>query len=340
MQILGRLVQVHLHRMPTRRRYHVDRELDSNDSKRATTVPDTTFEVAMRSRDPERGELGWQPVPTSRKRFTSAIGALLLLATYPFLVPQSIAAETYTIAVIGTGDMGSALGKKFAAAGHRIVYGSREPSSDTVKNLVAATGHGATATTQRTAAQQGSIVILAVPWAPMEQVVTGIGDLRGKILIDISTAYRQAADGYLELPDDSSTSELVQKWAPGARVVKTAFSAASVIEDPSKYGEPTVTYIAADDRGAKEIVARLAIQLNLFPIDAGPLRMAKSIDHMGLLYLTPLVQGRDLTWIWAPRVAVDYSCKSTDGWFRPVKDAADLASLPNLEGINRECASK
>jgi hypothetical protein len=294
----------------------------------------------MRSQKPKRCKLSWQTFLLSCKCFIRSIGALLLLITSPLFVPDSFAAETYTIAVIGTGDMGSALGKKFAAAGHRIVYGSRDPSRDTVRNLVEATGHGATATTQRNAAQQGDIVILAVPWAPMEEIVRNIGNLRGKILIDISTAYRQAADGYLELSDDSSTSELVQKWAPGARVVKTAFSAAQIIEDPLKYGEPTATYIAADDRGAKEIVARLAIQLNLFPLDAGPLRMGKSIDHMGLLYLTPLIQGRDLTWIWAPRVAVDYSCKSTEGWFRPVKDADDLANLSNLEGIERECSSK
>ena len=265
------------------------------------------------------------------------VGALLLLATMPLFVPESLAGETYTIAVIGTGNMGSALGKKLAGAGHRIVYGSRDPSRESVRKLVEATGDGATATTQRQAAQQSDIVILAVPWDPMEETVKNIGDLRGKILIDISTPHRQAGDGYPELSVHTSSAELVQQWAPGARVVKTAFSAAQVIEDPLKYGEPTVTYIAADDRVAKEIVAGLAIQLSLFPLDAGPLRMAKSIDHMGLLYLTPLIQGRDSTWIWLPRVAVDYSCISTEGWFRPVKDADDLASFPNLEAIKRAC---
>jgi predicted dinucleotide-binding enzyme len=179
-----------------------------------------------------------------------------------------------------------------------------------------------------------------VPWAPMEEIVKNLGDLRGKILIDISTGYRQAADGYLELSVDSSTSELIQQWAPGARVVKTPFSAAHVIENPLKQDEATVTYIAADDRMAKEVVAGLAFQLKLFPLDAGPLRMAKSIDHASLLYLTPLVQGRDLTWIWVPRVAVDLSCISTEGWFRPVKDADDLARFSNVDDVDRECPPK
>lgn len=266
--------------------------------------------------------------------------ALLLLVASSLFASESLAGETYTIAVIGTGNMGSALGKKLAGAGHRIVYGSRDPSRDEVSALVEATGHGATAATQREAVRQAEIVILAVPWEPLEEVVRSIGEFNGKILIDISTAYRQADDGYLELPVDLSTGELVQKWAPDARVVKTPFSAAEVIENAQPGAEPTVTYIAADDRHAKEVVSRLAMQLNLFPLDAGPLRMAKSIDHWGLLYLTPLIQGRDMTWTGAARVAVDYSCISTEGWFRPVKDAGDLADFSNLKDLDRQCPSR
>lgn len=268
-----------------------------------------------------------------------AIALLLLFASSLFAF-EGLAAGTYTIAVIGTGNMGSALGRRLAGAGHRIVYGSRDPARDEVSALVEATGHGATAATPKEVARQADIVILAVPWEPMEEVVRSIGELKGKILIDISTAYRQADDGYLELPVDLSTAELVQRWAPGARVVKTPFSAAQVIENAQPGAEPTVTFIAADDRHAKEVVARLAMQLNLFPLDAGPLRMSKSIDHWGLLYLTPLIQGRDMTWTGVARVAVDYSCISTKGWFRPVKDAGDLASFSNLEDLDRQCPSK
>lgn len=266
--------------------------------------------------------------------------ALLLLFASSLFASGGLAAGTYTIAVIGSGNMGSALGKRLAGAGHRIVYGSRDPSRDEVSALVAATGHGATAATPKEAARQADIVILAVPWEPMEEVVRSIGKFNGKILIDISTAYRQAADGYLELPVDLSTAELVQGWAPDARVVKTPFSAAQVIENAQPGAEPTVTFIAADDRHAKEVVARLAMQLNLFPLDAGPLRMAKSIDHWGLLYLTPLIQGRDMTWTGVARVAVDYSCISTKGWFRPVKDTGDLASFSNLKDVDRQCPSR
>lgn len=245
--------------------------------------------------------------------------------------------EQYTIGIIGTGNMGSALGRGLAKSGHRVVYGSRSPSSDRVRALVATTGNDATAKSQKEAAQQSDIIILAVPWLAVKEVIDTLGDLDGKIIVDITTADRQAADGYLELSVDSSSSELIRDWAPGARVVKTPFTASQVLENPLKFGEPTVTYIASDDREAKEIVAAIAIQLNLFPLDAGPLRMARAIDQIGFLYLTPLIQGRDSTWVWVARKAGDYSCVSTETWFEPVVDASNLATFPNLEKTEVDC---
>ena len=60
-----------------------------------------------------------------------------------------------TIAIIGTGDVGSALGKAFAVQGHTIIYGSRDPERRSVEKLVAATGDGTSATTQFAAAARG-----------------------------------------------------------------------------------------------------------------------------------------------------------------------------------------
>lgn len=263
---------------------------------------------------------------------------LTLLTFWMLAMSVTLADESYTIAVIGTGNMGSALGQQLAGVGHIVIYGSRDPSRETVKDLVAATGADAHATTQREAAQQSQIIILAVPWSAVESLIPKLGDLSGKIIIDITTGDRQGSDGYPELAVETSTSELIQGWAPTARIVKTPFSGASTVRDPLQHGEPTVTYIAADDREAKEVVARLAIQLQFFPLDAGPLRMARTIDHLGMLYLTPMMQGRHHTWDMLPRVDMDLSCVSTDGWFnQQVKDEGNLARFPNLEALDRQC---
>ena len=84
-----------------------------------------------------------------------------------------------TIAIIGTGDLGDSFGPRFSALGYRVVYGSRNPDSERVQDLVARTGNGATAETQKDAAMQGDIVLLAIPWPAMETVARSLGDLDG-----------------------------------------------------------------------------------------------------------------------------------------------------------------
>ncbi len=266
--------------------------------------------------------------------------AKTILVILCMLLPSPVFAdEIYTIAIIGTGNMATALGPNLAEVGYKVVYGSRAPGRESVAALVKATGAGSTATTQAAAASLGDIIILAVPWSAVQALIPHLGDLSGKIIIDITTGDRQGTDGYPELAVETSTSELIQEWAPGARIVKTPFAGAQTVRNQLAADEPVVTYLAADDREAKEIVAGLAIQLNFFPLDAGPLRMAKTIDHLGLLYLTPLVQGRSVIYgsSGAPVLDLGLSCISKEGWFEPVSDSGDLARFPNLEDVDLEC---
>src|SRR6185503_9145683 len=113
------------------------------------------------------------------KRITLA--AALALPLFLGLSGTALGAK---IAVIGTGNVGSALGPEFAALGHTIVYGSRTPTEQDVKDLVAKTGHGATATTQPEAVKGADIVLLAVPGNLAVQITQSLGDLSGKIIID------------------------------------------------------------------------------------------------------------------------------------------------------------
>ena len=105
-------------------------------------------------------------------RYRIAIAAAISLLGAPALAD--------TIAVIGTGDVGGALGPEFAAQGHTIVYGSRNPERDRVKELVANSGEGASATTPADAAAQADIVVLAVPGLMVEEITRSLGDLSGR----------------------------------------------------------------------------------------------------------------------------------------------------------------
>lgn len=206
----------------------------------------------------------------------------LALAAAGLLGASGAAADT--IALIGTGNVGAALGQRFAAEGHSVIYGSRNPGDADVAALVARTGRGASAATPAAAAERASIVVLAVPWAAAEDVVRGLGPLAGKIVIDPTNPRRMAADGFADYPIDDSIAERIARLAPGAHVVK-AFNTlgAETMLDPSLAQSPVTLPLVGDDRAAKERVAALARSIGLEAVDVGPLRHARIVE--GLHYL-------------------------------------------------------
>jgi NADPH-dependent F420 reductase len=207
------------------------------------------------------------------------VAAVLLV-----LLPGALAFAD-TIAVIGTGDVGSALGPEFAKQGHTIVYGSREPERDTVKNLVGKTGDLASATTPANAAAQADIVVLAVPGLMVDEITRSLGDLSGKIIIDPTNPLERRMNR-LEHAVDTSNAEIIQAAAPGAHVVK-AFNTLNwkTMVDPSSAGGPVSIPLVGDNDGAKKTVAELVSGMGLEPIDVGPLRDARWVEGMLILWI-------------------------------------------------------
>ena len=208
---------------------------------------------------------------------------LLILIAAQFATQQSVAD---TIAIIGTGDVAGALGTEFAAQGHTIVYGSRNPARDEVRALVERTGDDATATTPAESVVGADIVVMAVPGAVVEAVTGSLGDLSGKIIIDPTNAIDRHADGYLTLSYDTSSAEVIQRNAPGAHVVK-AFNTLNwrTMVDPDSSGGPVSIPLVGDSTEAKARVAELVAGMGLEPIDVGPLRYARHIEGMLLIWV-------------------------------------------------------
>lgn len=187
-----------------------------------------------------------------------------------------------TIAIIGTGNVGSTLGKIWAEAGHTIIYGSRTPNASRVRELVTETGYGATATSQAVAAQQAEIVVIPIPPTAIPDVIAALGDLSGKLILD-PTNYWSFEDGYPVSPRDprDSLAAQVQALAPGATVVKALNTLNyTVMEDPSRSDGPVTVPIAGNDAAAKQRVARLVEDVGLEPLDVGPLEAAEYMEEM------------------------------------------------------------
>lgn len=268
-------------------------------------------------------------------RMTIMVTSLLLASC-----PLPLAAQTSkTVAVIGTGDLGDSVGPKLAEVGYQVIYGSRDPKRDSVQALVARTGSGTRAMTQKGAAEEADIILLAVPWPPMKELARNLGNLDGKIVIDATFPVQQAEDGYMESMVDTSSAEWIQALNPGARVVKTELSSSYVIDDPLIHGKRHSSFVAANDREAKEVVARLIADLGLIPVDAGPLRFAREIEAMVRLWYAPLLQGRESGWDLTVRSDTFWTCIWEDDWFEPVADAHNLARFPEPETPAAPCSS-
>jgi predicted dinucleotide-binding enzyme len=191
-----------------------------------------------------------------------------------------------TIAVIGTGEVAQALGPEFASLGHRIVYGSRDPAQAGIGELIAKTGQGTTVLRPDEAAIGADIVILAVPGMVVESVTRSLGDLSGKIIIDPTNPLEEGEDGLLVHGVTTSNAEIIQAVAPEAFVVK-AFNTLNwrTMVEPETAGGPVTIPLVGDSDAAKATVAALVSGIGLEPIDLGPLRHARYVEGMLILWI-------------------------------------------------------
>jgi len=217
---------------------------------------------------------------------TSSIGVFrsLLLSVLLISATLPLAGRGETIALIGTGEVSGAFGPRFAEIGHQVIYGSRTPDRPEVQEMVRATGSGVSAALPAEAAAQADIVMINVPWSVAEEVVLGLGDLAGKIVIDPINPRIVDEDGYRDYPTYTSNAERIQNLAPQSFVVK-AFNtiSADTMIDPDVLGHPVTIPIAGNDPAAKQTVAALAEALGYETVDVGPVRYAHIVEGFYLL---------------------------------------------------------
>lgn len=169
------------------------------------------------------------------------------------------------IAIIGGGNVGNALGRGASKAGHEVRIVGRDEAAT------------------REAAEWAELVLLAVPFGAIDEVVTAVGArLEGKVVVDVTNALTE--DMRLALGYTTSGAEELQKKLPGARVVKAFNTVFAQHMDTGRLGEQRLTaLVAADDAAAKQAVRELAAQIGFDAVDAGPLRNARLVEPMAYL---------------------------------------------------------
>jgi NADPH-dependent F420 reductase len=193
------------------------------------------------------------------------------------------------IAVIGAGNVGGTLGKRWARAGHEVAFGARDPAETKLAALVRESGPSARAASVPEAAREAAVVVLTVPWDSARDALAAAGDLRGRILIDATNPVPLTPEGLrqgLVIGHTTSAGEQVARWAEGARVVK-AFNTTGWqnMADPVYGSQGLSLLLCGDDAEAKKVVAELARQLGFEPVDVGPLRSARYLEAVAMLWI-------------------------------------------------------
>jgi predicted dinucleotide-binding enzyme len=200
------------------------------------------------------------------------------------------------LAFIGTGNVGATLAQSLGRKGHSIFLASRNPADESVRGLAREIGAHASVHSVPEAVDQAEVVFLATPWDATEKVVKSLPQLKGKILVDCTNPLLGDLSGLTPGPE-SSGGELVQSWAPGARVVK-AFNTTgfNIMADPVVDGRRAGMFFCGDDADAREKVRALILDVGFEPVEAGPLATARLLEPFALLWISTAYRfgfGRD-----------------------------------------------
>ena len=199
------------------------------------------------------------------------------------------------IGILGSGLMGGKLGTIFARASHEVVF-SYSRSERKLKRLAREAGKRARAGTPADAARESDVLLLAVHWSRVDDVLRQTGDVSGKVIVSCSLPMN-ADDSDLVVAHTSSGAEELAKKARGAAVVSAFGTVPSevlfgVFEARDSGRHPSLVYCGDDDE-AKEVAARLIRDVGFDPVDAGPLQVARYVEPFTLLIAKLAYEGDD-----------------------------------------------
>ncbi|MCR9142116.1 MAG: NAD(P)-binding domain-containing protein [bacterium] len=196
------------------------------------------------------------------------------------------------IAIIGTGNIGGRLARGWAAAGHTIRLGSRDPAGEKVREIVAANPDRISAHSLAAAAESAEVVAIAVHPPVLREVCEALGEPGDRILIDtMNTMFRKPGE-------HATTAAALKAWTGSERVVKILNNTgAENVERPQYGGAPIDTFYCADDSEAGRVAAGLAEDLGFRAWDTGGLENAELLEAFAALWVTLAIKqghGRDI----------------------------------------------
>jgi 8-hydroxy-5-deazaflavin:NADPH oxidoreductase len=181
------------------------------------------------------------------------------------------------IAILGAGNVGGTLGKRFAECGHEIYFGVPNPEKYEDESLPGRIG------TVSHAANEAEIILLAIPYNAVAEAIKNCGDVAGKIIIDATNPLGMNLEGLnLTVGFETSGAEKLQQIAVGAKVVKsfnqTGFN---IMANPNH----SMMFVCGDDAEANETVRNLAAEIGFDAVTIGGLSKARLLEPLAMLWI-------------------------------------------------------
>ena len=192
------------------------------------------------------------------------------------------------VTIIGAGNMARGIATRLLAGGAQVQILSPDArDAASLAGELAERGGGSVSGAGVEQPPTGEVVVLATPYeGALEIADARAEELAGKVVVDITNPVDWSSFDRLVTPPDSSAAEVIAGRLPGARVVK-AFNTtfAGTLVEGEVVGMPLDVLLAGDDEGAKAEVASLVEAGGMRAVDAGPLRRARQLEHLGFLHM-------------------------------------------------------
>lgn len=195
------------------------------------------------------------------------------------IVPTAESQTPMKIGIIGAGRIGGTMGEHWVKAGHEVMLSSRHPEN--LKELAARLGPRARVGTPREAAAFGDVIFIAVPYSAMPEIGRDYAaEMKGKVVVNASNPIPRRDGPVAEDAQKKGAGLADVELLPGTRVARAFTSPGAGVfqSEAHRAGERIAVAVAADDKAAMEVAARLVRDAGFEPVLVGPLARAREFQ--------------------------------------------------------------
>ena len=194
------------------------------------------------------------------------------------------------IGILGTGDVGKALGNGFIALGHEVKMGSRDGANPKAHAWAREMGPKASTGSFADAAAFGEVLVLATLGTANGSAIqlAGPANFRGKVLIDTTNPldFSGGMPPKLAVSGNDSAGERVQRLLPEALVVKAFNTVGNAhMFRPDFPGGPPDMFICGNDADAKKAVSQICKDFGWGVIDIGGIDASRYLEPMCMTWV-------------------------------------------------------